>query len=153
MTVTDCESGEAVTCDLESFDLIHHSLIKMQTKGNEKDTVQFLGQKENIYLDFYYGGGIVKTQVFDETQYKYSSHMAPPVKIDHSKSVLSPMPGAIVEVKVEAGQTVVDGQDLCVVEAMKMQNILKSERDGVIKSVRVKAGDSVAVDELLIEFE
>lgn len=79
--------------------------------------------------------------------------MAPPVKIDHSRSVLSPMPGAIVEVMVEVGQTIVDGQDLCIVEAMKMQNILKSERDGVIKSITVKAGDSVAVDELLIEFE
>merc|ERR1711998_661724 len=121
--------GASSSFDLESFDLIHHSLIKMKTHNNEQDTVQFLGAKDDIYFDFYYGGGVVKTQVFDETQYKYSVHMAPPVKIDHSKSVLSPMPGAIVEVKVEAGQTVVDGQDLCVVEAMKMQNILKSERD------------------------
>lgn len=59
--------------------------------------------------------------------------MAPPAKIDHSKSILSPMPGAIVSINVEVGQTVVDGQDLAVVEAMKMQNILKSERDGKIK--------------------
>jgi propionyl-CoA carboxylase alpha chain len=48
---------------------------------------------------------------------------------------------------------VVDGQDLCVIEAMKMQNILKSEREGKIKSVKVVAGDSVTVDQLLIEFE
>lgn len=47
----------------------------------------------------------------------------------------------------------VDGQDLCVIEAMKMQNILKSEREGKIKSVKVVAGDSVTVDQLLIEFE
>ncbi len=47
----------------------------------------------------------------------------------------------------------VDGQDLCVIEAMKMQNIIKSERDGKIKSVKIVAGDSVAVDQLLIEFE
>jgi propionyl-CoA carboxylase alpha chain len=79
--------------------------------------------------------------------------MAPIVKIDTSKSLLSPMPGAIVSVSVVPGQTIVDGQELCVVEAMKMQNILKSEREGVVKSVNVKAGDSVAVDELLIEFE
>jgi len=79
--------------------------------------------------------------------------MAPPTKIDHSKSVLSPMPGAIVSVSVQAGDKVVDGQDLCIVEAMKMQNILKSEREGIIKSVNVKAGDSVTVDQLLIEFE
>ena len=63
------------------------------------------------------------------------------------------MPGAVVSVSVAPGDRVVDGQELCIIEAMKMQNILKSEREGVIKSVNVKAGDSVAVDELLIEFE
>lgn len=79
--------------------------------------------------------------------------MAEPQKVDHSRSVLSPMPGAMVSVDVVAGQTVVDGQQLCIIEAMKMQNIIKAERDGKIKSVSVKAGDSVAVDQLLIEFE
>jgi propionyl-CoA carboxylase alpha chain len=72
--------------------------------------------------------------------------MAPPVKVDHTRSVLSPMPGSIVSVAVKPGQTVVDGQELCIVEAMKMQNILKSERDGVIKSVNVIGGDTVTVD-------
>jgi propionyl-CoA carboxylase alpha chain len=52
--------------------------------------------------------------------------MAPPKKIDYAKSVLSPMPGAIVSVAVEPGQTVADGQELIVIEAMKMQNIIKS---------------------------
>ena len=79
--------------------------------------------------------------------------MAPVIKIDTTRSILSPMPGAVVSVSVSPGDTVVDGQELCIIEAMKMQNILKSEREGVIKSVNVKAGDSVAVDELLIEFE
>jgi len=63
------------------------------------------------------------------------------------------MPGAVVSINVEVGQSVVDGQDMCCIEAMKMQNILKSERDGVVKEIKVKAGDSVAVDEVLIEFE
>lgn len=79
--------------------------------------------------------------------------MAPVVKIDTTRSILSPMPGAVVSVAVQVGDTVVDGQELCIIEAMKMQNILKSEREGVIKSVNVKSGDSVTVDELLIEFE
>lgn len=91
--------------------------------------------------------------IYDEVQYKHKKHMAPPAKIDFSKSIISPMPGAVVSVNVKVGQTVSDGQDLCVIEAMKMQNILKSERDGKIKSVKVVAGDSVAVDQLLIEFE
>jgi propionyl-CoA carboxylase alpha chain len=78
--------------------------------------------------------------------------MARPKAIDHGKSVLSPMPGSIVSVSVEAGQTVAEGQELLIVEAMKMQNLIKSELDGKIKKVNVKPGQSVAVDELLIEF-
>lgn len=93
------------------------------------------------------------TLVYTEDQYLHKAHMPAIKQVDHSKSVLSPMPGAVVSVLVEAGQTVVDGQDLAIIEAMKMQNILKAERDGKIKSVQVKAGDSVTVDQLLIEFE
>jgi propionyl-CoA carboxylase alpha chain len=63
------------------------------------------------------------------------------------------MPGAIVNVSVEAGQAVADGQELITIEAMKMQNIIKSQTDGKIKKVLVKPGESVAVDQLLIEFE
>jgi propionyl-CoA carboxylase alpha chain len=79
--------------------------------------------------------------------------MAPPKKIDMAKSVLSPMPGAIVSVSVEVGQTVVEGQELLVIEAMKMQNIIKSQVEGKVKKINIKPGVSVAVDQLLIEFE
>lgn len=151
-TVTDMGSGATFEHRISNFDFEHNSLIKLDM-GAETETLQFLGQENDLKFNFYYKGGHINTMVYDETQYKYKKHMAPPTKVDHSRSVLSPMPGAIVSINVEVGQTVVDGQDLCVVEAMKMQNILKSERDGKIKSVKVKAGDSVAVDELLIEFE
>lgn len=151
-TVTDLASGKESHHDVKAFDYVHNSLVKMD-RGSGCETIQFLGAQNDLQFDFYYAGGKVSTMVYDEAQYMYKGHMAPPVKIDYSRSIMSPMPGAIVEVKVEVGQTVVDGQDLCVIEAMKMQNILKSERDGVIKSVTVKAGDSVAVDQLLIEFE
>lgn len=79
--------------------------------------------------------------------------MAPPKKIDFAKSVLSPMPGAIVNVAVEPGQHVADGQELLTIEAMKMQNLIKSTIEGKIKRVLIKPGDSVAVDQLLIEYE
>ena len=79
--------------------------------------------------------------------------MAPPKKIDHAKSVLSPMPGAIVSIAVEPGQIVVEGQELLVIEAMKMQNIIKSQVEGKVKKVNIKPGVSVSVDQLLIEFE
>jgi len=77
----------------------------------------------------------------------------PPKKAaDTSKMVLSPMPGLVVSVDVAAGQDVKTGEIVAVLEAMKMQNILRAERDGTIKAVNVKSGDSVAADEVLVEF-
>jgi propionyl-CoA carboxylase alpha chain len=77
----------------------------------------------------------------------------PPKKVaDTSKLVLSPMPGLVVSVDVVAGQEVTAGQTLCIIEAMKMQNIIRAERDGVLKLVSAKAGDSVSADEVLAEF-
>ena len=77
----------------------------------------------------------------------------PPKKAaDTSKMVLSPMPGLVVSIDVAAGQTVRTGEIVAVLEAMKMQNILRAERDGTVKAVTVKAGDSVAADEVLVEF-
>ena len=70
---------------------------------------------------------------------------------DTSKLVISPMPGLVVSMDVEVGQTVQEGEAVCVVEAMKMQNIIRAEADGEIKSINVAAGDSVAADEVMIE--
>ena len=75
------------------------------------------------------------------------------LKITNSGTMPAPMPGAIVSVSVEPGQIVSEGQELFVIEAMKMQNIIKSQVEGKIKRVNVKAGVSVSVDQLLIEFE
>ena len=73
-------------------------------------------------------------------------------KADTSKSVISPMPGLVVTIDVAEGQAVREGEVICVIEAMKMQNILRAEHDGVVKTVSAKAGDSVAADEVLVEF-
>jgi len=71
---------------------------------------------------------------------------------DTSRMVLSPMPGLVVAIEVTPGQEVKEGETVAVIEAMKMQNIIKAERDGVVKTVGPKAGDSVAADEVLVEF-
>ena len=77
----------------------------------------------------------------------------PPKKAaDTSKMVLSPMPGLVVTLDVVVGQQVRSGEAVAVIEAMKMQNIIRAERDGVVKAVNAKAGDSVAADEVLVEF-
>lgn len=72
---------------------------------------------------------------------------------DTSKLVLSPMPGLVVDIPVTPGQEVKSGETVAIIEAMKMQNILKAERDGKVKAVKAKAGDPVAADDVLVEFE
>jgi propionyl-CoA carboxylase alpha chain len=62
------------------------------------------------------------------------------------------MPGLIVSIAVNEGDEVQEGQTLAVVEAMKMENVLKAERKGVVSRIPVKAGDSLAVDEIIMEF-
>ena len=78
-----------------------------------------------------------------------------PVKLppDTSRMLLCPMPGVITSVLVAAGETVEAGQALATVEAMKMENILRAEKRSVVKKVAVTAGQSLAVDELIMEFE
>ncbi len=77
----------------------------------------------------------------------------PPKKAaDTSKMVLSPMPGLVVTLDVAVGQEVRAGEAVAVIEAMKMQNIIRAERDGTVKAVNAAAGDSVAADEVLVEF-
>lgn len=72
---------------------------------------------------------------------------------DTSKLLLCPMPGLIVKVDVEVGQEVQEGQALCTVEAMKMENILRAERKGIVSKVNAAEGDSLAVDDVIMEFE
>jgi propionyl-CoA carboxylase alpha chain len=72
---------------------------------------------------------------------------------DTSKLLLCPMPGLVVSINVAEGDEVQDGQALCTVEAMKMENILRAERKGIVAKINAAAGDSLAVDAVIMEFE
>ncbi|QGZ95691.1 acetyl-CoA carboxylase biotin carboxylase subunit [Terricaulis silvestris] len=72
-------------------------------------------------------------------------------KADTSKLIVSPMPGLVISIDAKAGQEVKTGEGVAVVEAMKMQNIIRAERDGVVSKVHVAAGASVAADEVMLE--
>jgi propionyl-CoA carboxylase alpha chain len=99
-----------------------------------------------------YRGTEVKAFVYTEREAQYA-HLMPVKKLSGSeKSVRCPMPGLVVSISVNEGQEVKAGETLAVVEAMKMENILRAERDGVISKIRVKPGDSVAVDAVIMEF-
>jgi len=64
----------------------------------------------------------------------------------------APMPGLIIDLKIQEGQPVTAGDPLLVLEAMKMENVIKSSGDGIVKSIKVKKGDSVEKGQLLVEF-
>ena len=72
---------------------------------------------------------------------------------DTSKMLLCPMPGLMVKLSVAEGEEVFEGQALCTVEAMKMENILRAERQGTVKKINVEVGGSLAVDDVIMEFE
>jgi propionyl-CoA carboxylase alpha chain len=72
---------------------------------------------------------------------------------DTSKMLLCPMPGLIVKIDVAEGDEVQLGQALCTVEAMKMENILRAERKGTVTKINAGPGDSLGVDEVIMEFE
>jgi propionyl-CoA carboxylase alpha chain len=71
---------------------------------------------------------------------------------DLSKYLLSPMPGLLVRLAVVEGQDVKTGEELAVVEAMKMENVLKAERDGTVRKIHAAVGESLAVDQIILEF-
>jgi len=99
-----------------------------------------------------YRGIEVKAFVYTEREARYARLMPVKKLSDSEKSVRCPMPGLVVSLAVAEGQEIKAGETLAVVEAMKMENILRAERDGTIKKIRVKPGDSVAVDAVIMEF-
>jgi propionyl-CoA carboxylase alpha chain len=99
-----------------------------------------------------YHGIEVKAFVYTEREARYARLMPVKKLSDSEKAVRCPMPGLVVSLAVGEGQEVKAGETLAVVEAMKMENILRAERDGTIKRIRVKPGDSVAVDAVIMEF-
>ena len=150
--ITDLADNKTSTINASNFDFDYGSLLRFDVNG-ERRLIQFEDSREEVNLHFTMKGSQVEIAVYDEAQFRLKGYMAPPKKIDHAKSVLSPMPGAIVSISVEPGQTVVEGQELLVIEAMKMQNIIKSQVEGKVKKINIKPGVSVSVDQLLIEFE
>ena len=74
-------------------------------------------------------------------------------KNDDTKSLLCPMPGLIIALDVSEGDKIEEGQPLCTIEAMKMENNLRSERKGVVKLINKSVGDTIAVNDIIMEFE
>ena len=99
-----------------------------------------------------YQGVETKAYVYTEREAAYARLMPVKKMADMGKFVLCPMPGLVVSVAVKEGQEVKAGETVAVVEAMKMENVLRAEVDGTVKKINAKPGDSLAVDAVILEF-
>ncbi len=99
-----------------------------------------------------YEGIEVPARVFTLRESELAALMPVKERPDTSKFLLCPMPGMVVSLAVSEGQEVSAGDALCVVEAMKMENVLKAERDGKVSKVLAKPGDRLNVDAVILEF-
>jgi propionyl-CoA carboxylase alpha chain len=100
-----------------------------------------------------YRGADIKAVVRTPRHAELAALMPEKQPADTSKFLLCPMPGLVVRLNVAEGDEVQEGQPLAVVEAMKMENTLRAERQGVVKSIKASAGASLRVDDVIMEFE
>jgi propionyl-CoA carboxylase alpha chain len=97
-------------------------------------------------------GAHARTQVYTEREADYARLMPLKVAADTGKKLLCPMPGLVKSIAVAEGQEVKAGETLAIVEAMKMENVLRAERDGTVEKLHARPGDSLAVDAVIMEF-
>ncbi|MFN3868815.1 MAG: acetyl-CoA carboxylase biotin carboxylase subunit [Hyphomicrobiaceae bacterium] len=102
--------------------------------------------------DLAYRGISLPARVYTEREAELASLMPVKVAADMSRFLLCPMPGLVKAINVAEGAEVKAGDPLAVVEAMKMENVLRAERDTIVKKVNAKVGDSLAVDAVILEF-
>jgi propionyl-CoA carboxylase alpha chain len=94
----------------------------------------------------------VAISVFTKTEAAVARLMPVVSAADNGKKLLCPMPGLVVSIAVTEGQEVKAGETLAIIEAMKMQNVLRAEQDGTVKTIAAVPGATLAVDALILEF-
>ena len=108
--------------------------------------------RDGVGYRLFHDGGLSHVLVLTPTTAGLYGHMPEPKLPKAANALLSPMPGLLVSIAVEVGQEVRVGEELAVVEAMKMENVLRAERDGVIASIEADPGDGLEVDQTILTF-
>ncbi len=155
ISVADRDAGLDVTIGGKSLTVYSEWLpgdrrIEAEING---ETVVALVEITRGAVRVTHGGAVVDLAVRRPRLAELAKLMPVKVAPDMSKYLLCPMPGMIVSVNVQEGDEVKAGHPLAVVEAMKMENILRAEQDGVVAAVKAGAGDTLAVDDIILEFE
>jgi propionyl-CoA carboxylase alpha chain len=99
-----------------------------------------------------HAGASAEVRVYTRREAELAALMPEKADAGTGKQLLCPMPGLVKAITVKAGQEVKAGEPLCIVEAMKMENVLRAERDATIAAIQAKEGDSLAVDAVIMEF-
>jgi propionyl-CoA carboxylase alpha chain len=114
-------------------------------------TVQI--DRKGITWRLHRAGAVIEMRVVTRAAGELAALMPVKAPPDMSRFLLSPMPGLLVSVAVKEGQSVKAGEELAVVEAMKMENVLRAERDGTVAKIAAEAGQSLSVDQVILEFD
>ncbi|HEV7438130.1 MAG TPA: biotin/lipoyl-containing protein, partial [Methylobacterium sp.] len=120
------------------------------TIGAQRVAIQVRGLLNGVALQ--HAGAAAEARVYTKREAELAALM--PVKEDagSGKQVLCPMPGLVKQILVKEGQEIKNGEPLAIVEAMKMENVLRAERDATVAKIHAKEGDSLAVDAVILEF-
>lgn len=155
VTVVTQHNGYSLTVDGKPYDV-----ITQWTRVEPLFTATINGKPVCVQIDrnsagykVFSRGNEFHVEVLTPRTAELSQHMLEKEPPDLSKFLLSPMPGLLVALRVEVGQKVEAGEELAVVEAMKMENSLRAVQNGVVKEIQAEVGDSLMVDQPIIEFE
>ena len=130
-----------------------NDIIDAKLNQNEKVTMQLMSREANGNVNLQFLGTKFNLRVLTNESYEKMKFMKPKQKVDLSSQVMSPMPGIVKSIAVQVGQKVLEGHEICTVEAMKMQNKLNASKTGIIKKINTKVGEQVEEGKVLVELE
>lgn len=110
-------------------------------------------ERSGIWLHLLHMGSLTKAMVMTPRAAEMQSFMLEKEPPDLSRYLLSPMPGLLVKLSVAQGDEIKAGSELAVIEAMKMENVLRAQQDAVVAKINAQVGDSLRVDQVIMEFE
>ena len=153
--VAPLEQGWLITVDGRQLEVLSDTWrfgqrLWIGTVDDREVVVQI--ERKGIGYQLFHNGALVHARALTPRTAALAAQMPKKEPPDLSRFLLSPMPGLLVSVAVGEGQEVKAGDELAVIEAMKMENILRAERDGTVAKLHVGAGDSLAVDQAILEF-
>ncbi|XP_043334295.1 propionyl-CoA carboxylase alpha chain, mitochondrial isoform X2 [Cervus elaphus] len=158
-TVVASSSGPTFSVEVDGSKLnvtstwnLASPLLSVNVDGTQR-TIQCLSREAGGNMRIQFLGTVYKVRILTKLAAELNKFMLEKAAEDTSSVLRSPMPGVVVAISVKPGDLVAEGQEICVIEAMKMQNSMTAGKTGKVKSVHCKAGDTVGEGDLLVELE